>query len=143
MPLADVLTPNLFELSYLAGRVASSESEAVSAARSLGAQLVVVTSAPGASAESTTLLIAPKQVHRLRTVKFANAPHGTGDLLAALFLARLIRGEAPLDALAASVSSVHGLIGVAVAQEADRLPHIEHQEMLVAPIPRVEVEVVA
>ena len=143
VPRADILTPNLFELGYLAGRVIVSESEAVAAARSLKAPLVVVTSAPSAAAESTTLLITPEGAHRLRTARFASAPHGTGDLLAALLLARLVKGETPLDALAAAISSVHRLIGLAVAMGADYLPHVEHQELLVSPASCVQIERIA
>lgn len=140
VPRADILTPNLFELGYLAGREVARESDAVAAARSLGARLVAVTSAPDAEGRASTLLVGPDRAHRVITTRFETAPHGTGDLFAALFLARLLKGEAALEALAAAISSVHGLIGAARAAGLSYLPHIEHRQLLVSPPPCVEIE---
>jgi len=142
-PRADIMTPNLFELGYLAGRRLASESDAVAAARSLNARVVVVTSAPSAAERAITLLVEQDRAHRLRTPRFAHAPHGTGDLLAALFLARLVRGEAAIDALALAISSVYGLIGAANEARVDYLPHIECQDLLAVPALCVEVEAIA
>ena len=140
VPHADILTPNLFELGYLAGGVISGEGVAVAAARSLGAKYVAVTSAPSAVDRSSTLLVERTSAHRLVTTRFETAPHGTGDLLAALFLARMLMGEKPLDALSLAVSSVHGLIALANSVGLPSLPHIEHQELLIAPHPCVQVD---
>lgn len=142
-PRADILTPNLFELGYLARRAIASESDAVIAARALKVRVVVVTSAPDTRGRASTLLVAPDGAHRLVSSHFVTAPHGTGDLLAALFLARTLNGETPLEGLAAAISSVHGLIDAANAVGMASLPHIEHQELLVAPLPCVQIERVA
>src|SRR5579883_1237779 len=48
VPLADIVTPNAFELSWLARRPAADMQAAVEAARSLSRPAVVVTSAPAA-----------------------------------------------------------------------------------------------
>jgi pyridoxine kinase len=45
-PLADILTPNRFELSWLAGRPVRDEADAAAAAAALAAPLVLVTSPP-------------------------------------------------------------------------------------------------
>ena len=50
VPLADVLTPNLFELGWLTGRAVADAGGAVEAARSLWKPDVIVTSAPAPSA---------------------------------------------------------------------------------------------
>ncbi|MFZ1988797.1 MAG: pyridoxal kinase [Alphaproteobacteria bacterium] len=142
-PHADILTPNLFELGFLVGRSLGSESDAVAAARSLNARVVVVTSAPSAAERANTLLIEQGRAQRLYTPRFAHAPHGTGDLLAALFLARLVRGEAAIDALALAISSVYGLIGAANEASLSYLPHVECQDLLAVPAFCVEVEAIA
>lgn len=143
VPRADILTPNLFELAFLTGRAIADESEAVAAARSLGARIVAVTSAPGSAAHASTLLVQAAAAHRLRTPRFARAPHGTGDLLAALLLARLIRSETAIDALALAMSSVYGLIAAADQAQLNYLPHVECQEILVSPSLCVELEAIA
>jgi len=141
---ADLMTPNLFELGFLTGHAVGTEREAIEAARGLKAKAVVVTSAPGAGAgEASTLLVEPGRAWRMRTARFASAPHGTGDLLAALFLARLVLGEAASSALAEAVASVHDLILAAKAGGLDYLPIIERQELLIAPATRLVAEAIA
>src|SRR5271166_4139013 len=46
VPLADILTPNRFELGWLAGRAITDMSSAVAAARKFAPSAVLVTSAP-------------------------------------------------------------------------------------------------
>ena len=142
-PRADILTPNLFELGYLTRRAVAGEAEAVSAARTLKARLVAVTSAPRMEGAASTLLVAGGNASRLLTPRLERAPHGTGDLLAALFLARLLLGQAPSDALATAISSVYGLIEAANEAGLDYLPHIERQDLLVSPLVCAAIEVIS
>jgi pyridoxine kinase len=136
---ADIATPNRFELGYLAGVPVDTEPAAMAAARRLGPARVVVTSAPARPGQAATLLVEPGRAWRVRTPLLPRAPHGTGDLLSGLFLARLLAGEAPPTALAEAVASVQDLITLSH----DELAMIEHQERLVSPLARLEGELIA
>ena len=57
LPLADIATPNLFELEWMSGRSVSTEMDAISAARSLGPARVLVTSAPAMRRNSVSNLL--------------------------------------------------------------------------------------
>ena len=57
LPLADVVTPNRFELGWLAGEGVLSAADAVRAARRLTRPMVLATSAPGDSTDELTNLL--------------------------------------------------------------------------------------
>ncbi len=135
--LAHVLTPNRFELGLIAGRRIDSLQDALAACRALldgPARLVVCTSAAendviatvGATAEGAFVVETPC---------LADAPKGTGDLVAAVLLARLLRGEAAAEACAAAASTVHAVVAASVAAGADELALVAAQEMAVRPQP--------
>lgn len=134
VPHADILTPNRFELAWLSSRKLTSPEEALNAARGLGAPTVAVTSAPSAPDRCATLLVRREGAHLVTTPHLPSAPHGTGDVLAALFLSRILRGEAPEQAIALAVASVFDLIGA--AKSAGALPLPERADLLAAPASR-------
>lgn len=116
VPLADVLTPNRFELATLAGGPVRSAEDAAAAARALlarGPRLVVVTSLPGGGEDTISCLAvtadAAWQVDSPR-VALETPVHGAGDMMAALLLGHLVRGVGAAEALARSVSAVHAVI---------------------------------
>ncbi len=100
LPLADIATPNAFELAWLSNRPASSIQTAISAARSLRAPLVLATSIPAANRHLATLLAGPTSAHATSSHQRAKAPSGTGDLLTALLAGYLASGMSPADGLA-------------------------------------------
>lgn len=134
VPIAGLLTPNLFELGWLSDRKVWSLPEALAAARTLKAPRVLVTSAPSTATRAATLLSDAGGAHLVETPRFPSSPHGTGDVLAALFLSRLLRQEAPAQALALSVASVYDLIEA--ANGGPVLPLTEHFAKLAAPASR-------
>lgn len=94
LPLADIATPNLFELSHFTGLGETPDNAAVvKAARSLNVPHLVVTSAPAAEGRIATLAIG-QEVQRCETAGAPRAPHGMGDLFAALYLGLHLHGEA-------------------------------------------------
>lgn len=121
--VADIVTPNRFELAYLSDRPAGTEAEALAAARALierGPRLVVASSiaadgAAGASAEAriSTLAVTAAGAWRVTTPRLATAAKGAGDVLAALFLGRYLATGDAAAALAQAVSSVFGLVAAA------------------------------
>jgi pyridoxine kinase len=113
---ADVITPNQFELEFLAGRAVSSLDDALAAtdgARALGPGLVLVTSLLRRDAPLGTiemLIASAEGAWLVGTPLLPLSINGAGDVASALFLARLLRGERPKDALSKTASSVYAVL---------------------------------
>lgn len=104
LPLASCVTPNRFELEWLSGWRAASPAEAIVAARQLNVPEVVATSIPLDGDRLATLAIAKDVVARHSGPERPAVPHGTGDFLAGLYLARRAAGQSCETALAASMT---------------------------------------
>jgi pyridoxine kinase len=121
LPRADICTPNRFELACLTGAEVAGADGALAAADALarrGPRMVAVTSLPAAEAnEIGVLLRADEGAWRVTTPRLDVAANGAGDAFAAMFLARLVRGEAPPDALAAATASIFGILAESGAGE--------------------------
>ena len=136
LPLADIATPNRFELGWLTGTVTDTEAAIIAAARRLGPAEVLVTSAQASADNQTiaTLVSTPSGAVRL-THRFLsdNAVHGTGDLFAALHLGHRLSGEAPEMAAARAAGAVCAMIAAANRDGLDELPLAAAQDALLAP----------
>ncbi|HWJ74969.1 MAG TPA: pyridoxal kinase [Kaistia sp.] len=138
VPRADILTPNLTELGFLAGHPIASRNEAVAAARGLAAPRVAVTSALSGGGETETLLVTAGAVLSARHALFdGRVPNGTGDLFAGLMLARLLDGADDSTALGQTTSTLVDLLAAARALGTDELPLATLQERLVTPEAKV------
>jgi pyridoxine kinase len=114
VPLADVMTPNRFELSWLSGIDVQSPENAVAAISRLGRPVVAGTSIPDGPSSLATVLMAEGRTLVGRVEKWADVPHGTGDVFAGCLTAKLLLGEPPEAALA------YAIAGVKSALEASR-----------------------
>jgi pyridoxine kinase len=94
LPLATIATPNLFELTWLTGAVSHDRADLVGAARRLGLEAVVVTSAAEAEGQISTLLVTDDTLVEHAFPRHDSIPNGAGDLLAGLFLGHLVNGGA-------------------------------------------------
>lgn len=122
LPLADIATPNRFELEWLAGRSLPDNHALTQAAQELHPQTMLVTSAHAMMAGSIgNLLVTPRDVMLAEHRAIANPPNGTGDLASALLLARLMQGQSPEKALQMTAASVFELVARAVRRGADEL----------------------
>ncbi|KPP81107.1 MAG: pyridoxine kinase PdxK [Oceanicaulis sp. HLUCCA04] len=92
VPLADLVTPNAFELAFLTGQSVTDTATARSAARALG-RPVLVTSVPDGADRLAVMLTMADNSYTSHTQRLDGVPHGTGDLLAALALAAQLEGE--------------------------------------------------
>lgn len=121
LPHADIATPNRYELEWLTGAPADTVSGAVAAARRLGPATVLVTSAPSREAGGiANLLVTAQEALLAEHEQVARPPNGPGDLIAALFLARLLGGS-PGEALGTATASVFETVAVSVRSGADEL----------------------
>ncbi len=142
---ADLATPNEFELELLAGSAIATLDDALEAAervRARGPRLVVCTSpamARGAEAVAT-LAVTDDGAWLVRTPTLAGAPHGAGDLFAALLLGRYLDTRDAAAALAHAVAASFGVLSASVAEGADELALIAAQDEIVAPSRRFAVE---
>jgi pyridoxine kinase len=142
VPRADLVTPNLFELEYLAGAPVGDVQGAIAAARRLR-RPALVTSAPAGDGEigalyvdETTAILAAHR--RLKTV-----PQGTGDLLCALWAAAAIEGLGPDAALERSVRGMAEAVEAAEGWICPELPIVALGDRLVRPSAEVRIETLA
>jgi pyridoxine kinase len=102
----DLATPNAFELAWLSAEPVTTIDEAVVAARVLGVPSVLATSVPAGENRLATLLVSEKATQACFVPRRKTAPHGTGDLLAALYLGHALNGEEPGQCLARAAAAV-------------------------------------
>lgn len=134
LPLADIATPNLFELGWLMGEQPLTTAETVACAKRLGPATVMVSSAPAMlRGTSAALLVGAQETLLAETPLFDKIPHGAGDLASALFLGHLLRGAPAHGALERSLASVFEILQRTVREGADELALIACQEALVRP----------
>lgn len=93
LPLADLATPNRFELSWLSGAEVGDAVQAVMASRLLKVADVVATSIPEEGATLATVWTDSADAVMARVHLRETAQHGIGDLLAGLVLARKLAGD--------------------------------------------------
>lgn len=116
VPAADIITPNQFELEYLAGRTITTIADAVAAVeaiRARGPRIVMVTSlvTEDTPADAIDLLACgPNGRFRVRTPRLAVSVNGAGDAIAALFFVHAAASGDEGFALSRAASSVFGLL---------------------------------
>ena len=85
LPLATIITPNAFELSWLIGKATT---DFAADAKLLKVAEVIVTSVP-ADEQLATLRVTSTEAQWHHTQKRQNVPNGTGDYLSGLYLGRI------------------------------------------------------
>ena len=146
VPVADVVTPNHYELDVLAGtttRSLTSVKDAVAAVHALGPRTVLTTSlvAEDTPEDAVDLLASEGGRHwRVRTPRLGVSVNGAGDAIAALFLAHRLRTGSAAEALVHASASVYGLLARTEAAGSREVLLVEAQEELVAPTRSFEVE---
>jgi len=122
VPAADILTPNRFELEWLTGAAAKRTKTAMVSAQTLAPAKVLVTSLAGKDVSSlVNLLLEDKAVAATTVPRRKNAPHGAGDLMAALFLGGLLGGSSAQEALGRATGCVEAALEVSEGSDELRL----------------------
>ena len=132
--LADMATPNAFECAWLAGAASSAGPDLGDLARKLPSPAVLVTSAPALMRGAIgNLLVTATETILFEHPKLATSVKGTGDLLAALLLARKLAGHRWPKATETALSSVFEIVAGTARAGADELMLSELQNSLVHP----------
>jgi pyridoxine kinase len=139
VPLADVLTPNQFELDYLSGGTSATMAEAVAAVgavRAIGPRVVFVTSLRTSETpdDSIDLLAADEDgTFLVRTPNLPILPNGAGDAIAGLLLMHYLRTGSVGDALSRAASSMFGILNRTCEEGAGEMLLVVAQDELVSP----------
>jgi pyridoxine kinase len=136
MAVADIATPNRFELEWLTGRHIGTLAEAAAAAAALqknGPGIVLVTSLEVASDRVGVVAAGPDGVWAAETPRLPIEATGCGDAVAALFLAWLLKGKPLSAALATTIAAIYGVIEATMRSPEGELALIAAQDELVSP----------
>lgn len=145
MPLADIITPNQFELELLSGQSVKTLAQALIAAQMLreqmhqkGPRLVLVTSLireDGAANSIETLAVSDKAAFIVKTPLLALEPprNGTGDLIAALFLGNYLKSQDLARSLEKAVSALYGVLELSQQLNTREIQLVAAQEEYLKP----------
>jgi pyridoxine kinase len=139
VPVADIITPNQFELGFLTGtEPAGIEStlESADLARAMGPSTVLVTSVERPDrAEGTIemLVVDPSGAWLVNTPHLPFKANGSGDVTAALFTAHYVATREAALALERTASSVFDLIETTFKSGKRELQLIQAQEFYATP----------
>ncbi len=116
LPLATCITPNCFELGWLAGQAVSNKQDAMEAATSLPCREVLATSIPLTASSLATLAIAGGACAETTSPLKSSVPHGTGDFLAGLYLSARLNGYSSPEALKLASAILESAIARSLGQ---------------------------
>jgi pyridoxine kinase len=139
VPAADIVTPNQFELDYLAGRESRTLADAlgaVKAVQGLGPRAVLVTSLHvDDTPEGVIDLLASDATgrFRLRTPKLNLVVNGAGDAIAALFFAHYLLVGKINEALSKAASAIFGVLTKTAELDAAEIQIVAAQQEIVEP----------
>ena len=139
VPVADIITPNQFELGYLTGTTPDtleSTLESVDAARAMGPSTVLVTSVERPDREEGTiemLAVDDAGAWVVQTTLLPMKENGSGDVTAALFTAHYVETRDAATALARTTSSVYDLLKNTYDAGDRELRLVESQEVYAHP----------
>ena len=140
LPVADIVSPNQFELGYLTGtdpQTLDETLESVALLQALGPKTVLVTSVKRPDRPEGTIEIVAADGENawvVQTPLIPQAFNGTGDTVMSLFVANLgISGSVP-DALEKAVSGVYAILEKTVEAGERELQLIEAQDGFAHPL---------
>lgn len=139
LPVADIATPNRFELELLTGLPTSTLAEtkrAIQALQAIGPRTVLVTSLRTDETPPDCIdMIAAEdgQFHLLRTPALPLSVNGAGDAIAALFLFHRIATGSAAQAASRAGSSIFGLLRRTAEMGAREIQIVAAQEEFVLP----------
>jgi pyridoxine kinase len=146
VPMADLITPNQFELGFLTDTTPLSLEETLASAdlaRAMGPSTVLVTSLFNGDAESAQtigmLAVNGEGAWLVETPLLQMLANGSGDVTAALFTAHLHETGSPAEALARTASSVHAVLRTTLESGERELRLVAAQDAIANPACEFEV----
>jgi pyridoxine kinase len=136
LAVADIMTPNRFELEWLTGSRVSNLAEAAAAAAMLrrrGPGIVLVTSLELAAERVAVVAAGPDGTWAVETPVLPIEATGCGDAAAALFLGWLLKGKPLPEALSATIAAIYGVIEATMQAPDGELALVAAQDELVSP----------
>ncbi|MDQ1113706.1 pyridoxine kinase [Microbacterium testaceum] len=139
VPVADILTPNQFELGFLTGTEPDGIDSTLASAdlvRERGPRTILVTSVERPDREADTIemmVVDDAGAWIVQTPLIPMKANGSGDVTAALFTAHYRRSGDAADALARTASSVFDLLSNTFESGSRELRLIESQEAYANP----------
>ena len=139
VPHADILTPNHFELDFLAGRETSTLAEIVDAVddvRARGPRDVLVTSVLHGEVPEGRLdvvAVSDEGAWAVETPLLPILPNGCGDVTAALYLAHLRTTGSAAEALARTTSSIFAILEETIAAGTREIQLVAAQDAIAEP----------
>lgn len=140
LPLADLMTPNLFEFNWLTGKEHTTNEAIVETAKGLPHARVAVTSAFAMMKQAQGTLLydrASGYAHLAEHRSFDKTLNGAGDLFSGLLVACLLQGLAPEKALQVATAGVFEIVAQTMKMGSDELVLIEEQSRLERPMAMV------
>jgi pyridoxine kinase len=143
---ADIITPNHFELEFLAGREAKTLAElaqALDQVHALGPRVILVTSvlAQETPRDCIDLVVSSEGARfRVRTPMLPVAINGAGDAISALFFVHYLQTRDIAEALARAASSVYGLLRRTAEAGSREILLVAAQDEFVSPSTRFAAE---
>src|ERR1700722_4215668 len=138
LPLADIVTPNAFELVTLSGVPVRNAEEARLAAARLGRPLAAATSIPDANDRIGIVAATWDECWFACAPRFAQVPHGGGDLFAALFLSAALAGNGVRNSLERAIAPLNHILAASCGCNELRL--IAEQDSLLIPPPSPDLQ---
>jgi pyridoxine kinase len=143
VPVADIITPNQFELGFLTGTEPVTLDEVLASAdraREMGPSTVLVTSVEAVPSDSIGMLaVTGEGAWLVVTPLLPMKANGSGDITAALFTAHLQETGSPADALARTASSVFSVLRTTLDSGERELRLVAAQEAIANPACEFEV----
>jgi pyridoxine kinase len=122
MPIADIATPNRYELEWMVGQRLDDLRNVMSAALTAGPPTMLVTSAPALMAGGIGNLLLTRSEALLAEHRMIDKPpNGLGDLTSALLLARFLEGQPAAKALQSATASVFEILARTAKRGGDEL----------------------
>lgn len=136
LALADIATPNRFELEWLTGRSIASLDDAkaaLSALQAMGPRCVLLTSFSARAGHIGMVAAEGGGFWQLETPLLPVSVNGAGDAICALFLLHRMRTGSAAAALSAAASSVFGLLRRTAEAGSRELLTVAAQDEFLAP----------
>jgi len=145
VPAADIITPNHFELDFLAGAATATIAEvldAVDTVRAGGPRDVLVTSVLHRDVPDGSLdlvAVSDAGAWAVTTPLLPISPNGCGDVTSALYLAHLRSTGSPATALRRTAATVFAVLEATIAAGTREIQLVAAQDAIATPPDRFEV----